>query len=310
MKTITRLQALALAGALASAPALADVQGEATLGNLRFTLIDLDPNDAVTPSLEWVLPGQGWGASNGYASVYYDASSTDWNWGEHYNRYVNPEPREPARIDYAPGAHVSLSAAYTHPDPLGQMLSLSVRNAPLANAYSSAQANVSAEQLAFWLSPNTRVSLSVDMSASASVEAQGTHAEYLGLLVAFGVADYLNYNDTDTINLRRQTGTGTGLAPGLDETGTLTVDFSNPYGTARQGSLQLSLGAEAWTSPVSPVPEPSSQAMLLAGAALFGWRRLRTQRRIDRPTVKATSGVRLLSPRDSIASSCTSFDRR
>ncbi|KFC71531.1 PEP-CTERM sorting domain-containing protein [Massilia sp. LC238] len=311
MKTDMRLQALAIACALASAPALADVQGQATLGNLRFTLIDLDPNDAVTPSLEWVLPqNQGWSGSNGYMSVMYDASSTDWSWGEYYNRYANPEARQPAQIDYAPGPHVSLSTAYAHPDPLGQLLSLSVETAPPAGAYTHLTADVRSEQLGFWLSPNTRVSLSVDMNGSAGAEEQDSHSEYLRLLLGFGVVDYLTYGNRDEIRVQRETGTAAGLAPGFAETGTLTVDFSNPYGYARWADLQLSLGAEAWASPISAVPEPSSHAMLLAGAALLGWRRARTQRRIDRPTVKATSGVRLLSPRDSIASSCTSFDRR
>lgn len=276
METVTRFKALALACTLCSGAALAEVQGEATLGNLRFTLFDLDPDDAVTPSLAWALPpGQNWGTSSGGLSAAYNAAADDWSWSENYNRYVTAKPRAPAAIDYAPGAHAALSAAYAHPDPLGQVLSLSMRNAPLAEGQSEFRADVYAEQLVFRLSPNTRVSLSVDLSASASTLAQRSHGEYLRLLVSFGVVDYLNYGDTDFINLQRESGTWPGMAPGFAETGTLTVDFSNPYGSERYGDLHLSIGAVASAWPVSAVPEPSTHAMLLAGAVLFGWRRLR-----------------------------------
>lgn len=277
MKTVTRFKALALACTLCSGPALAEVQGEATLGNLRFTLFDLDPDDAVTPSLEWVLPqDQYWGASNGSIWVNYNATADDWSWGEYYDRYAYPKPGEPASIDYASGTHASLSAAYAHPDALGQMLSLSVRNSPLEEGQSGLQGTVHSEPLVFILSPNTRVSLSIDLSASASAQAQSSHDEYLRFLANFSVIDYLTYGgDSDSIQLQREISTREGMAPGFEETNTLTVDFSNPYGATRQGDLRVSLGAEAWTSPVSAVPEPSSQAMLLAGAVLLGWRRLR-----------------------------------
>ena len=77
------------------------------------------------------------------------------------------------------------------------------------------------------------------------------------------------------------------------------MEIRNPVLKGLAALLGLAVGAVA-----------VALAMLLAGAALFGWRRTRVQRRIDRPMVKATSGVRLLSPRENIASSCTSFDRR
>jgi len=311
MKAATRLQLLALACALGSAPALADVQGQARLGNLRFTLFDLAPGDAVTPSLAWGVPHDParprW---TGGVSIGYESYGADGSWGESDSHYVDATPGGPATVEHAPGTHASISAAYAHPTPLGQLLSLSLRNAPLPDANTRMVGDVYGEQLLFTLSPHTRVSLSIDLSAGADTRPLRSHDEFLRFSAGLSVIDYLDYAGLDTDSLVLETGTLPDMASGFDGTRSLTVDFSNDSGAARYASLSFSLASEAWATPLSAVPEPSSHAMLLAGAALFGWRRTRVQRRIDRPMVKATSGVRLLSPRENIASSCTSFDRR
>lgn len=293
--------ALAMAGAMLGAPAMADVQGQASMSKLRFTLFDLDLTDSVTPSLEWIDPG----AFGGALSVGYTASEGR-KWSESYSQLIFLTDGEPTTIAHSPGSHAGIEVGHASPDPLGHRLWLSAHNGPLGATETAVRGFVTGQYLRFRLSPNTRVSLSLDFSAMATARPLASHEEYLQLYGTLHVSDAWDYDYGDADWRLLQVGFGYGAEAG--DTLTLTADYSNPYDWVREGEVEAGLSAEAWARPVSAVPEPSAWSMLLAGVALLGRRRI--QRRIDRPMVKAKSGVRLLSPRDSIASSCTSFDRR
>lgn len=272
MKIRTAMGMLVLATAAWSQPALAEITAQATLGNLRVTLYDLDLTDSVTPSLTWGNPGgQSYVLSQGSAWV--RASSFDEDESELYNRSLIAEPTLPLDLSYSPGAHGAIRATYTHPEPLAQELALSSRSAPLGQGEAEIAGHVSGDFMLFTLSPNTRVSLSIDMDANASTRPSATHAEYYfvtGWLSIYDLSDSF-IGDGGYVLFGAGTIEGTSLT--MDETVTLTGNFSNTTSNANFGRVTFGLQSEAWAKPVSAVPEPSAYALLLAGLALVGWRR-------------------------------------
>lgn len=264
--------ALVMAFAASSGPALADSRGQATVGNLRFTLFDLDLTDSVTPSLVWSIPGFPSGLmSPGSLTVGYTLNDAQVR--DHYLDSHISLPGSPARLSFSQGSHVSVEAALAHPDPLGQLLSVSTQIAPSGQRVVSTTGELYSDRLGFTLSPNTRVTFMADLSFTGGTQALADFDEQVDALGEIAVDGHAPFGDRITETALLQAGTLRGDPLALDQTISLSVDFNNAASSAAYGDVTLRLMSQAQYWPVSAVPEPSAYAMLLAGLALFGWRR-------------------------------------
>lgn len=248
---------------------MAEVEGQASMGQLRITLHDLDLTDSIAPSLEWVDPDY----FNGVLTIGYTATMgarrTD-----SYQERAYLSDGEPVSISYPPGipAPAGIEVGHAAPEPLGHQLWLSARHTPLDQAQTSVSGFISGQSQYFRLSPNTRLSLSMDVSVLASARQVASHQEYLQLYGSLSLYDSRAYEHVDGDWRMLTLGSGVELQE-FDDTLTLTAQYDNAHDWGSTVRLETTLGVDAWAHPVSAVPEPSAYAMLLAGAALLAWRR-------------------------------------
>lgn len=280
----TGMRALALAGALASSHALADVQARASAGNLRVSLFDLDLTDSVTPSLVFSTPSHiGRVADPGRIILHYANRGVDSEEG--VTRHMRATPGMPASLAYSHGDHARVDAMLDHlgSAPQTQALSVSAWLGSGGHIETSASNRVFADDIVFTLSQNTRATFSIDLTLNGSTTASATHLQNIE---AFATLLVGGHDGTDLEGNYAIFGLGTYFDTplALDETAVVSVDFSNASQAERYGFLSFSAGAEAFVTPVSAVPEPRSWAMLAFGAVLLGRRLRRTRPRRQRPS--------------------------
>lgn len=265
--------ALVLACVAWSGPAAANSQGQSTMGNLRFTLFDLDLTDSVTPSLLWSIPDAPSGVmSQAWLTVGYSVS--DEHVRDSYLDARQALPGSPASLSFSPGPQASVETALAHPAPLGQLLSVraSISSGGQRDAFTTGE--VQSDLLGFTLSPNTRVAFTVDLDITAGTQALAGYDEEIYAHGAIYVNGHAPLGGSSSTATQLHTGTMPGSPLELDQTIGLSVDFSNATSNAGYGDVSFLLRSQARSWPVSAVPEPSSTVMLLAGFALFGWRRV------------------------------------
>ncbi|MDM5177442.1 PEP-CTERM sorting domain-containing protein [Massilia sp. DJPM01] len=236
----SHLTACALAAALSSAAgqtgaASASVQ----ISNVRIELIDLDPNDQITPWVQF-----------GYRDVAMNANLND-----------GGELQE----IFWPGS-VQLSRPYGEAAAMvgdGIMRSSAqIRDSRLAGG-----ARVSAlgsDWRMFELSPNTQLKLTLSVSLQADDglgESSRAVASIYGYVSAF---DQSGTPDQFDDKLQNFSGART-----VDYRSTLSTGQAAGHGTIGWAAYSYAQGSAA------PVPEPASYAMLLAGLAAIGTCRLR-----------------------------------
>lgn len=263
---------LALAGLSLTSTALADVQGQATLGNLRVTLFDLDLSDAITPSITFSLPDAGtYYYERGSLSMSYWGYASDYSFNESYDKSVRMSPGKPETLGFSSGSHAEIGATYSHSSPLGQSMSLSARLGADQQHYYGISASAQSNTMNLTVSPNTAAVFSMDLAFAGTTSALPSHSQYLYLNASMYTVDvngYLYAGDDTAMRI----GSSAYDVLSMDDSDILSVAFSNTGDTERAGSLNFSMSLSAGLQPVSAVPEPSGYAMLLAGAALFGWR--------------------------------------
>ncbi|WP_027866051.1 hypothetical protein [Massilia alkalitolerans] len=272
------MRALAVAGAVMSGQAMADVQAHATVGNLRVSLFDLDLTDAVTPSLVFSVPPTVYREPDpGRIVLHYQNFSTGSS--ESVTRHVTAVPGMPASLAYSHGDHAAVDATLGHPSPAPetQVLSVSTRLGPGGNVETQSSGRVYADDVEFTLSPNTRASFSIELAVNGSTTPSASHLQNLEAFATFLVG---GHDASDLAGDYALFGIGTYFDTPLamDDTAVISVDFSNATGAERYGFLSFSAGATAWLTPVSAVPEAASWAMLPVGAILLGRRLQRTRR--------------------------------
>ncbi|MCE3604462.1 PEP-CTERM sorting domain-containing protein [Massilia sp. P8910] len=253
--------ALSFAASLAALPAQAQVSYSATtsISNIRYTLTDLDLNDGVTPYIRY---------DTAEHSVFV---AREWDMDAGHDQ---EDSRELSYFDQQTTAF-DTSTAGTHSKHL--QVAADIRGTTLDTLAMSNTATVSgsgrggthsdiALDRVFVLSPNTSMSISLDVSTfvSSSGEAlEGRANSYA----------YIRIGDNNrTYDLRADV-----QGPGekqVKHTFTTTIQTKNGEYWVNS---ELWVRAHASVDGVSPVPEPQTYAMLLAGLGLIGWRLVRSR---------------------------------
>lgn len=265
------LSAFAVSSAVAALPAAhAESQGQASLGTLTFTLIDLDPNDGIAPSLVWdsspMSPAYG-NTSLQYSTL--DVNDTGTSTGS-----------DDFAMQAAPVAGLSVSGSVTgRSSPGTQQISTDVRAA--SDAYYSGALTLSTGQIGFTLSANTAVSFSTEYQIAGGVTGDGSRDEYF-----WSRAEMFSDLDSNaalgSYGGRDHSAATLGDFPrSLDITGSITVSETNTTLLPQHGLVMLTLNSRAFSDNVLvPIPEPESLPMFAVGMLVLGaWARRARRRR-------------------------------
>lgn len=220
---------LAALAAGAAGNVLAQSTADATLGNLSYRLIDLDPNDGIAPSLS--LNPNNITASGG---------QTDLN-----NNTISDQSRNTLGTltynnNYGNGL-IEIQEDLAH---------------VLIQSYSGTATGLASRVFNFTLSPNTEVIFSADASVSASSSGSRDFAQAVALL--FGEIDH-GPNSSLTFDSQIETFQGS-------EQMALSVAANTGAGWT-QGTIGLLADGFAFST-AQPVPEPASTGMLGCGLGI------------------------------------------
>lgn len=220
------------AAVLGIAPsASAQLSARSSFDNLRYQLVDLDPNDGIDPGISFS------GGSVGAFATFRDDSGAV---RESAQSFSSGGPVQ-VFID-TPDGHFDGSATTTSASAM-----LSIRNGS-GETFTDSFLN-------FVLAPYTQIIFSVDARASASSTSAPNYA-----FANVGVNGFIwdesgnDYYDT------------AGLSSYIASFETLSVTLSSAA-SARRGTLEVATEAVAL---LQPVPEPAPLAMLVGGLAVLG----------------------------------------
>lgn len=269
--------------AAATGPVFADAHSTATFGNLKVTLIDLNPNDGIAAAISFLPDPRKFydgAAVKGEAETWLEQGSFEDLHDEKFNKaaaWGSANISGGAQTETAAiSAGVTASADGTGFKTL--TLSGSALATPGHLSYFNGSANVPGANLRnFTLSANTQVVFSVDASMSVSTGV-GTVGEprdelafaQLGLLVSGLAADGV----TELVD-RQQHILSVGYpgdaipGGGADSwSGIISSSFSNLSSQSTGGGFWAYGGVEG-VSLIAPVPEPATYGMLLGGLGLI-----------------------------------------
>jgi uncharacterized protein (TIGR03382 family) len=291
--------ALACAFAFASSTAMAASQASATIGNLSFTLIDLDPFDSLTPSLNFLT-------SNGSTAL--SVSATDNTLGES----ESASRTRAGTFSFSKEFLAELTNATASATVGGSQLSAQgVANGSGTSFNASASTGgtssyYSTGPLTISISANTALLIKADLGLSAAasnatcsgyyyscISEQASASGSLSLAYSY-YADgaSVSYNQTDSNSL---TASATGsytyytyqydpyygyynyvytTVPGADESkalnDVLTGKFVNISNQTQLASLGLSVAVNGYATSAAPVPEPGTLSLAAAGLLAAG----------------------------------------
>lgn len=236
----------------------------ASASNFRFTLVDLDLNDGIAASLQFVPRAP----DNDLGDAFAEAQHVHLRTGVEYShRERQPTPWQAVSTSTAlnDGA-ASLSASGAVSGSSLEELAITVKaDADNPDGVTWAYGRASAS-LDFRLSPNTALSLSFDLNVNSThpgVDAPG--ASESSIWASFGT-----WNDAQPYseNFRLSHALGADRYDAIGAAGSKTFVAQLASG-AQARDLHFFVHASASTL-TSPVPEPSTYGMMLAGLALVG----------------------------------------
>ena len=298
------IAAAAATALLACAPALAASTASATLGPFTITLYDLNPGDAIDPSLTFNNP-------YGYGS-YADAYAYDYFAGQYSNvGNYGPAPWAPVSAATSGVTNAWANSSVSGSDNAqGTTLSASGtalgtgNSDPSVSYYSQfgAQADGDITSQSFTLSPYTAVVVSAQSVLGAGVTnvwdpAITNGIEYAqagtslqmsgpgpggggGQSSSDGLSFHIQSAYYDTSPPCGSMTLGYCLGPNsASDTRMLSVSFVNATTVAMDGTLQAYAYAYGYSQAIAAVPEPASGALLLAGLAATAFSVKRRTRR-------------------------------
>lgn len=275
-----------LLGGSSLAQAQAQVSGEVRHGQISYSLLDLDPDDGIAPSLRFLpLPGPGedrLGTVAGYVNLSTDnGSSSGALYGDEPGDFVHA-------LTVPQMAGVSLRAE-ARGDPGATMLSIDAWTAsPQPLDVSFADSWIQSDPLVFVLSPNTRLTMSSSGSYAASVAGNGHEGYFLFSSQLFlytrnANGDYVYHaNDLAEAEYRNTIGSPSNAPGTLSDDFSLSVEWDNLAATDATAFAVFNARADlySFSRPVAPpVPEPGALPMFAAGLAGLGIGYLRRKSR-------------------------------
>jgi hypothetical protein len=262
-----KVLAAACLAALAG-PVLADAYSTATFGNVTVTLIDLDRQDGIAPSIAFLpistkfdggahirgeaLTGQGIGNTGapGYESNTYEKFGA-WQ-----------------ATNVAGNSQVSLASS-----------SASVQGA-VGGYFATAAAPNTADNKVFILSANTEVIFSVSAAVSATTTLGYTLGALEGEAASARLTLFAGGLSTDGSSMIGDLQTRSadvlyemGMPPaGATDSwsGMMSASYSNLSGHSSHGEFYADGTVSGYSVMLAPVPEPASYSMLLGGLGLLG----------------------------------------
>lgn len=240
----------------------------ASLDNIRFQLIDLDPNDGITPSFTLERMDVPWYVAGSAARVSLG--------GAHFERQELLNPFVPV------AAHYELGSAYaTASASGGAALNSWSFNASAANPYGTASNAFSAEALVFsrfLLSSNTQLILTgwsrvatsnAFHSELASQEQRASSGMYLSV-EENGYDEGIWREAGNRLNRTYYQQPNPEQAFGdVEIASEVSLSLENRRSYLMDGTLYFNVSSRG-ESVTSPVPEPSSYLLLLGGLGLLG----------------------------------------
>ena len=282
------LQVLAAACLAALAgPVLADAYSTATFGNVTVTLVDLNPNDGIAPSISFLSnPTKFAGGSYVYGSTETGLPG-GWEPGHELNQFEQTGAWQ--TTDVSGNAHVTYATASAAVKGAAGGVGFSALSASghaqsgadnRGLYYAAASAPGAPASKFFVLSANTMVSFSVNAALSASMTLGYTPGALEGEGAAARLALYAGGLDA----------TGASLPGDLEEhwasvlyesgapmvgasdswSGVMTASFSNLSNQSSKGEFYAEGLASGRSVVLAAVPEPATYGMLLGGLGLLG----------------------------------------
>jgi hypothetical protein len=231
MKALTMLAlALAAVGASPILPAAAQTSASAGIQELDYRLIDLNPDDGITP---WIVFGDSW--SNSAASI------------------ANLDKDIMQQLQNEKYGALNFNTVYGS----GGTLTSSTSASAFVNAQSGTADANTVNALYFSLSPNTQLLFTGNGYASAVFN--------LGYGNASANATMVGTLSDDVGNLASATARVSAL--GGANSGPMLIALTS-QGSSMYGSVTMQVTTRAM-SIAEPVPEPASAAMLLAGGGML-----------------------------------------
>ncbi|NHZ82458.1 PEP-CTERM sorting domain-containing protein [Massilia sp. CCM 8695] len=268
---------MVMAATLAS-PLLAhaQVRAEGSLSNFSYTLIDLLPNDGIAPSLSIVTPQGYAGGASVFGSLSQSDSVEPW-FDDARSQFTAPYDRDLA-VGLATSvgtARASLTGTDFHSLQLHTVASTA--GTPAASRHAKGQSGLNITE--FVLSPGTRVSFFADFTGSALITPEGEAHQAFRDYAEIQARVSLNANIQNRPGeyvyvsnfINREAWNGHPGESPASERFSLTLDNKSAF--SADLSLKYDLHAtvqalKATEVPPTPVPEPATTAMLLAGLAL------------------------------------------
>jgi hypothetical protein len=269
---------------LVSTPATAATSSSASIGPLTVQFFDLDPTDGVTPTIVFGLSSYG---VNNHVGAFASQSNTAFIDSK---GALGAEPWAPAVVTAGAGvthatasidgadtfAGTSLSASGSATDFTSAILGDTAQYSGNASAPYSQYAT----STNFTLSAHSIVVISANASVAAAVtghvngEAEFARAE--AYIIIGGVAGGGGGTQSSSDALRA--GYGANLGAPFSETSNrlISVSFVNNTGGDLSGNLSI-LASAFGTTYATPVPEPQSFWLTLAGLFAVEWARRRRQ---------------------------------
>lgn len=273
-----KLAPLAAAIAILSAvplTATAQIHVSASVGQLSFTLKDLDPDDGVMPSIVFAALPAGAATLNAYVAEAGALSPS--------SKYV--QGGLPSSMTALAGADSRLALAVSGAVPGAVTVNAALDLAGSGAAWSRVFGSASADNLSFTLTPHTELLLSASSTLSAGTPAAmaaqagegGSAVTSMSLDVATGGSWTSRYvYQSAYAGATRDAATGVPVFSGqpVVNDDALSIVFDNTSGWYGAGVLSLAATAtaSAYTAavlPLSPVPEPCAVGMIAAGLLMM-----------------------------------------
>lgn len=249
----------------AAAPSFAATTASGTVSNIGFELIDLDLNDGITPSLNFNVTG-GYYFEDPYTELTLADQRSGYNNTQRQNQTISQPYQSSA--SYAPSGGTALNASASVTGRLFDGLTMQAQ-ASSAGGEAGANSLATSGHVHFILSPNTALRITADLYATAArapgLTDGGSYAD-VQFLIFENVPESTSYSRPDGFFAATYT---PGVSSGLFQAAHVDYLINNRSTGSITNMMSFNAYASAQTLATSPVPEPATYGMLLAGLGVL-----------------------------------------